>query len=60
MKETEQKAEYFFVDESGDPIFYSKGGDIVVGQPSCSRILLLRFARVEALEPVREWLAELQ
>jgi hypothetical protein len=36
MKETKQKAEYFFVDESGDPNFYGKGGDIIVGQPGCS------------------------
>ena len=35
MKEAEQKAVYFFVDESGDPNFYGKGGDIIVGKPGC-------------------------
>ena len=60
MKETEQKNTYFFVDESGDPNFYGKGGDIIVGQPGCSRILLLGFVRVDDPGPIRESLAELR
>jgi len=60
LKKTEQKTVYFFVDESGDPNFYGKGGDIIVGQPGCSRVLLLGFVRVEQPEPIRERLAELQ
>lgn len=60
MKETEQKVEYFFVDESGDPNFYGKGGDIIIGKPGCSRILLLGFVRTEIPNPIRESLAELQ
>ena len=60
MKKTEEKTTYFFVDESGDPNFYGKGGDIIVGQEGCSRILLLGFVRVQEPEPIREQLAELR
>lgn len=59
MKETEQKTAYYFVDESGDPNFYGKGGDIIVGQHGCSRILLLGFVRVEEPESIRKCLADL-
>jgi len=60
MKKTEQKAVYFFVDESGDPNFYGKGGDIIVGKPGCSRVLLLGFVRVEDPDTIRKCLSELQ
>lgn len=60
MKETEQKVEYFFVDESGDPNFYGKGGDIIIGQPGCSRILLLGFVRTKEPNPIRESLSGLR
>jgi hypothetical protein len=60
LKKTEQKAVYFFVDESGDPNFYGKGGDIIIGKPGCSRVLLLGFVRVEEPEPIRQSLAELR
>ena len=59
MKEMERKSTYFFVDESGDPNFYGKGGDIIVGQPGCSRILLVGFVRVDKPDPIRKSLAEL-
>ena len=60
MKKMERKTTYFFVDESGDPNFYGKGGDIIVGQPGCSRILLLGFVRVEDPEQIRKCLSELR
>jgi len=60
MKQPVQKTVYFFVDESGDPNFYGKGGDIIVGQPGCSRIILLGFVRVEEPEPIRKHLSDLQ
>jgi len=34
---------YFFVDESGDPTFYDKYGNCIVGRDGCSRILILGF-----------------
>ena len=60
MKEAEQKTTYYFVDESGDPNFYGKGGDVIVGQRGCSRILLLGFVRVDEPDPIRKGLAELR
>jgi len=51
---------HFFVDESGDPNFYGKGGDIIVGKPGCSRVLLLGFVRVEEPKPIRKRLAQLK
>lgn len=60
MKKAEQKATYFFVDESGDPNFYGKGGDIIVGNQGCSRTLLLGFVRAQDPQPIRACLQELQ
>jgi len=53
LQETERKTSFFFVDESGDPNFYGKGGNIIVGESGCSRILLLGFVQVENPEPIR-------
>lgn len=36
---------YFFVDESGDPTFYDKRGNLIVGEQGCSKILLLGFIK---------------
>lgn len=38
-------ANYFFVDESGDPTFYNKEGKCIVGEGGCSKILILGFIR---------------
>lgn len=40
--------------------FYGKGGDIIVGKPGCSRVLLLGFVRVENQGSIRDSLSELQ
>ena len=37
------EANYFFVDESGDPTFYNKEGKYIVGEEGCSKILILGF-----------------
>jgi hypothetical protein len=34
---------YYFVDESGDPCFYDKYGNYIVGQEGCSKMLMLGF-----------------
>ncbi|MCX5644551.1 MAG: DUF3800 domain-containing protein [Phycisphaerae bacterium] len=49
MKEAIQVANYFFVDESGDPTFYDRRGNLIVGQGGCSPILILGF--IETCEP---------
>lgn len=50
MKKPIESANYFFVDESGDPTFYDKRGNLIVGQPGCSPILILGF--METAEPI--------
>jgi len=39
MKQTEEKQIWFFVDEAGDPTFYDRSGNLIVGQEGCSKIL---------------------
>lgn len=51
MKELSNKISSFFVDESGDPTFYDRYGNLVVGKEGCSKILILGFIRTE--EPAR-------
>ena len=50
MKEPQDGDRWFFVDESGDPTFYDRTGNLIVGQPGCSRILMLGF--IETFDPV--------
>lgn len=56
---------YFFIDESGDPTFFDRRGNFIVGEEGCSRILLLGFIKTknpklirESLEKLREEIAE--
>lgn len=56
----ENKKTYFFVDESGDPIFYNRHGKLIVGEDGCSRILILGFVKTENPEKVRVAIRQLQ
>lgn len=49
MKKPISGSNWFFVDESGDPTFYDRQGNLIVGQDGCSSILLLGF--VETTDP---------
>lgn len=49
MKKPINGSNWFFVDESGDPTFYDRQGNLIVGQDGCSSILLLGF--VETTDP---------
>ena len=60
VKKTEEKTTYYFVDESGDPIFYNKHGEIIVGQGGCSKLLLVGFIRTTDPKPIRQALKVLQ
>lgn len=59
IKETQNETRQFFVDESGDPAFYGKGGRIIVGEEGCSRAFLLGFVVTDDPEPLRERLTAL-
>ena len=50
MKEPLEGSNWFFVDESGDPTFYDPRGNVIVGQPGCSTVLILGF--IETTEPI--------
>ena len=43
MKKAKDRISHFFVDESGDPIFYDANGKLIVGEVGCSKILILGF-----------------
>jgi hypothetical protein len=46
MEKPQAGARWYFVDESGDPTFYDRHGNLIVGQPGCSPILILGFIEV--------------
>ncbi|MFH1318624.1 MAG: DUF3800 domain-containing protein [Candidatus Omnitrophota bacterium] len=45
MKIIKEKINYFFVDESGDPVFYNSYGKFIVGNFGCSKILMIGFIK---------------
>lgn len=47
MKEPKDGDVYFFVDEVGDPVFFNAKGRLIVGQPGCSRHLMLGYIRIK-------------
>jgi len=49
MKKPAETQCCFFVDESGDPTFFDKRGNLIVGRGGCSPILILGF--IETCEP---------
>src|SRR6266498_2500618 len=49
MKKTIDGEHWYFVDESGDPTFYDRNGNLIVGQEGCSPIFVLGF--VESADP---------
>ncbi|MFH0815033.1 MAG: hypothetical protein V1902_03105, partial [Candidatus Falkowbacteria bacterium] len=51
---------YFFVDESGDPIFYDRYGNCIVGDDGCSKILIIGFIMADNPSLLRKEVAKLQ
>jgi hypothetical protein len=49
MKTPLENQNWYFVDESGDPTFYDRRGNLIVGQEGCSPIFILGF--VETVDP---------
>lgn len=46
-KKSKRKNTYYFVDEAGDPAFYDKKGQFIVGKEGCSKLLMLGFIETE-------------
>jgi hypothetical protein len=59
MKKPQKGQNWYFVDETGDPVFYDRRGNLIVGQEGCSPILGLGFAETTDPTPIRRALAEL-
>lgn len=53
-KKDPPKTLYFFVDESGDPTFFNKKGEYIVGQEGCSLTLQIGFVRTIDPSPLRQ------
>lgn len=60
MKKLQEKTTYFFVDESGDPTFYDRYGNYIVGQEGVSKILILGFIKTDDPRTIRQKLENLR
>lgn len=60
MKQPTPDHHWYFVDESGDPTFYDRKGNLIVGQAGCSPILLLGFVETANPQPIRRAILDLQ
>lgn len=60
MTTSQDNPNWFFVDEAGDPTFYDRRGNYIVGQEGCSPILLLGFIETADPKPIRAALLDLQ
>jgi hypothetical protein len=58
-KNEQQKVEYFFVDEAGDPTFFNRCGENIVGKDGCSKILILGFIRTNDPDELRNSMSNL-
>lgn len=60
MKKTQPGQTYFFVDESGDPTFYDRKGNLIVGQEGCSSLLILGLVEIGDPVTIRQAILQLQ
>ncbi len=61
MQKAQDSTSYFFVDESGDPTFYDRHGNLIVGaDEGTSKILILGFIHTKNPKPIRHVLQNLQ
>jgi hypothetical protein len=59
MKKVVEKEHWYFVDESGDPTFYDRNGNLIVGQEGCSPIFILGFIETDNPHPKKERFLEI-
>ncbi len=45
---------------SGDPYFYNRDGDYIIGKEGCSKILILGFIKTDSPELIRKGILHLQ
>jgi hypothetical protein len=51
---------WYFVDEAGDPTFFDRSGNCIVGEKGCSPILVLGFMQTLNPQSIRRVLSQLQ
>ena len=59
MKKPIEGEHWYFVDETGDPVFYDEKGNLIVGTEGCSPILGVGFIETENPIRIRQALASL-
>lgn len=59
MKKPIDGEHWYFVDETGDPVFYDKRGNLIVGQEGCSPIFGLGFIETGDPAAIRSALKDL-
>ncbi len=59
MKKPAAGDHWYFVDETGDPVFYDRRGNLIVGQEGCSAILALGFIETHDPGSIRQALTDL-
>ena len=60
MKKIIKETRYYFVDESGDPVFYDGTGKLILGRPGVSPLLILGFIRTTNPQGIRSKLETLR
>ena len=60
MRKTQTGDSYFFMDESGDPVFYDARGNLIVGEPGCSKLLIVGFIETREPNVIRKGVLDLQ
>jgi hypothetical protein len=60
MKRPRDKINYFFVDESGDPVFYDRFGNLILGKSGVSKTLILGFIQTDDPSNIRKALNRLR
>lgn len=60
MKKIQDKIAYFFVDESGDTIFYDRYGHLIIDKEGVSKILILGFIHTQDPRTIRQALFDLK
>ncbi len=60
MKEPKREKAYYFVDEAGNPAFYNRRGEFIVGKEGCSKILMLGFVETDEPKAIRKELEKIR
>jgi hypothetical protein len=60
VKIPEDKPRWYFVDEAGDPTFYTSGKQLIIGTEGCSRTFSVGFLRTHDPQQIRSKLADIR